>query len=99
MEYIESLLEEYFQKSFELDSATGLKKKDGLLEELLSIEEEICFEASLPISENNRNLFRLIGKNKSQNTYIQESIQNLMRAKTKYIFHTKELMVDLFKAA
>jgi len=99
MEYLESLLEEYYQLSVELDANGGPVVNPRLYDEILSVEDEICFEVALPISEANRQLFRFIDRNKSREIYIQESIQKLSLAKSKYTFHSKDLMLDVFKAA
>jgi hypothetical protein len=99
MEYIESLLDEYYQLSMDLDAVGGPAANQELFEEILSVEEEICWEISVPVSASNRGLIRFFGKESSKEFFIQDSIQKLLRAKAKYSLNTEEAILNLFRAA
>ncbi len=99
MEYIESLLDEYYQLSMDLDAVGGPGANQELFEEISSIEEEICWEISLPVSSSNRGLIRFFNKEATKAFFIQDTIQKLMRAKAKFSFQTEEAILNLFRAA
>ncbi|EMY60078.1 hypothetical protein [Leptospira terpstrae] len=84
MEYIESLLEEYYELSLKLMALGGPGQDGNLYDEILSIEEEICWECSLPASAKNRQLFQFFNPKESMKTNIQNSLQTLGRARTQY---------------
>ncbi|PJZ84240.1 hypothetical protein CH366_15955 [Leptospira harrisiae] len=86
MEYMESLLDEYYDLSLKLKILGGPTNHSELYEEILSIEEEICWESSLPASTKNRQLFQFFDPNESKETYIQNAIQSLERTRTKYFY-------------
>ncbi|MCW7493580.1 hypothetical protein ND861_13100 [Leptospira sp. 2 VSF19] len=86
MEYIESLLEEYYELSESLLALGGPNKDSELYEEILSIEEEICWECSLPASIKNRQLFQFYKQSESRETNIQNALQSLERARSKYFY-------------
>lgn len=86
MEYIESLLEEYYELSETLSALGGPNKNSELYDEILSIEEEICWECSLPASIKNRQLFQLYQTNESKETNIQNALQALDQARSKYFY-------------
>lgn len=99
MEYITSLLEEYYGLSKALDEGTTRLGDAQAIEQLLTIEEEICWEVPLPISEGNRNLFRLIEKEKSISTYVQDSIKKLEEARLQYAYDRRSFNSNLEHAA
>ncbi|TGL87165.1 hypothetical protein EHQ68_11450 [Leptospira congkakensis] len=86
MEYIESLLEEYYDLSLQLAALGGPTNHSELYDEILSIEEEICWECSLPASATNRKLFQFFNQNESKETNIQNSLASLERTRTKYFY-------------
>lgn len=86
MEYIESLLEEYYELSLKLKALGGPGKEADLYDEIMSVEEEICWECSLPASTKNRQLFQFFDQNESKNTNIQKALQSLERARTQYFY-------------
>lgn len=86
MEYIESLLEEYYELSLRLKALGGPGNDSDLYDEIVSIEEEICWECSLPASLKNRQLFQFFDQNESKNTNIQKALQSLERARTQYFY-------------
>lgn len=86
MEYIESLLDEYYELSLKLKAIGGPGKNSEIYDEILSIEEEICFECSLPASAKNRQLFQFFDPKESKETNIQNSLQSLERARTQYFY-------------
>jgi hypothetical protein len=99
MEYVQSLLDEYYDLSQKLETLGGPEKDANLHDEILSVEEEICWEFSLPASTGNRSLFRFIDKKESKQSYIQNALETLVRAKAKYFFHSEASVAALFKAA
>ncbi|MCG6153366.1 hypothetical protein [Leptospira bandrabouensis] len=86
MEYIESLLEEYYELSEALLALGGPNKDSDLYDEILSIEEEICWECSLPASIKNRQLFQFYKPSESRETNIQNAIHSLEQARSKYFY-------------
>ncbi|TGL45642.1 hypothetical protein [Leptospira perdikensis] len=86
MEYIESLLDEYYDLSLKLAALGGPTNHSELYDEILSIEEEICWECSLPASAKNRQLFQFFNPNESKETNIQNSLQSLERTRAKYFY-------------
>ncbi|XDD45559.1 hypothetical protein AB3N60_12690 [Leptospira sp. WS39.C2] len=100
MEYVESLLEEYFEvsKTIELDKEKSFKNQEWL-ESILAIEEEICWEFSVPPTNKFRDLFRLIPNEVSKEDYVSTSIKNLSREKARYFYRPNETIFDQFKAA
>lgn len=100
MEYVESLLEEYFDGSRVLEMGNGKTfGNEDALEGLLAIEEEICWEFNVPPTLKFRDLFRLIPMGISKEEYIQTSIQNLSREKTRYFYKPNATVFEIFKAA
>ncbi|EOQ87186.1 hypothetical protein LEP1GSC202_2609 [Leptospira yanagawae serovar Saopaulo str. Sao Paulo = ATCC 700523] len=98
MDYVESLLEEYFDASKFAEMETYPQNKE-LLESLLAIEEEICWEFNVPPTLKFRDLFRLIPMGITKEEYIQTSIQNLSREKTRYYYQPNKTVFETFKAA
>ncbi|MCW7468135.1 hypothetical protein [Leptospira kanakyensis] len=86
MEYMESLLDEYYDLSLKLTGLGGPANDSELYFELLFIEEEICWEFSLPASAKNRQLFQFFDPKNSKETNIQLAIQSLERTRTKYFY-------------
>ncbi|PJZ44926.1 hypothetical protein EHQ30_01115 [Leptospira brenneri] len=86
MEYIESLLDEYYELSLKLATLGGPAQDSDLYDEILSIEEEICWESSLPASAKNRQLFQFFDPKESKETNIKNAVQSLERTRTKYFY-------------
>ncbi|TGL62950.1 hypothetical protein EHQ58_02025 [Leptospira ognonensis] len=99
MEYVESLLEEYYGLSLAFEEGTQSLGNSEAIEQLLAIEEEICWEVSLPVSESNRNLFRLIGKGKTITKYVNESLEKLEMARLQYAYDRRAFASKFVKAA
>jgi hypothetical protein len=99
MEYAESLLTEYFEVSSRLTENGGPESQPKLLLELLSLEEEICFEYSLPASQKNRNIFRIIKKGETQILYVTRSMETLQTERTRYFFKPERNFWDAVRAA
>ncbi|TGM74041.1 hypothetical protein EHR01_11025 [Leptospira mtsangambouensis] len=94
MEYMESLLEEYYDLSLQLVTLGGPTEHSELYEEILSIEEEICWESSLPASAKNRQLFQFVSSKEPKETYIQNALQSLERTRTKYFYKPEKPFVQ-----
>lgn len=94
MEYMESLLEEYYDLSLQLVTLGGPTEHSELYEEILSIEEEICWESSLPASAKNRQLFQFVSSKEPKETYIQNALQSLERTRTKYFYKQEKPFVQ-----
>ncbi|MBM9590996.1 hypothetical protein JWG41_11100 [Leptospira sp. 201903075] len=94
MEYIESLLDEYYELSQKLGALGGPGQNSDLYDEILSIEEEICFECSLPASAKNRQLFQFFNPKESKESNIQTSVQSLERARTKYFYKPEKSFLE-----
>ncbi|EKJ87789.1 hypothetical protein CLV96_3517 [Leptospira meyeri] len=94
MEYMESLLDEYYDLSLKLVTLGGPTNHSELYEEILSIEEEICWESSLPASAKNRRLFQFVNPKEPKETYIQNALQSLERTRTKYFYKPEKPFVQ-----
>lgn len=94
MEYMESLLDEYYDLSLQLVTLGGPTEHSELYEEILSIEEEICWESSLPASAKNRQLFQFVSSKEPKETYIQNALQSLERTRTKYFYKPEKPFVQ-----
>lgn len=100
MEYVESLLEEYFDVSKQMENRTiAIGETEDYLESLLAIEEEICWEFNVPPTRKFRDLFRLIPNGMTKENYVTTSVQTLSREKARYFYRPSEFDFDLFKAA
>ncbi|MCW7463413.1 hypothetical protein [Leptospira limi] len=100
MDYVESLLEEYFDVSKQMESKTNADgDMEDHLESLLAIEEEICWEFNVPPTHKFRDLFRLIPKGMTKENYVTTSVQNLSREKARYYYRPGVRAFDQFKAA
>ncbi|EOQ97803.1 hypothetical protein LEP1GSC195_0262 [Leptospira wolbachii serovar Codice str. CDC] len=99
MEYIESLLDEYFDLSQTLGNLGGPEKAIELYDGLLGLEEEICWECSLPASTKYRGLFRMIPKDVSKEDYIKTAVQTLSREKARFFYSPNNGLFETFKAA
>ncbi|TGM43965.1 hypothetical protein EHQ92_14775 [Leptospira biflexa] len=93
MDYVESLLEEYF------DVSQTLQLGQEWLESLLAIEEEICWEFNVPTTNKFRDLFRLIPSGISKENYVATSIQILSREKARYYYKPNHTVYHQSKAA
>ncbi|WP_244310086.1 hypothetical protein [Leptospira mtsangambouensis] len=91
---MESLLEEYYDLSLQLVTLGGPTEHSELYEEILSIEEEICWESSLPASAKNRQLFQFVSSKEPKETYIQNALQSLERTRTKYFYKPEKPFVQ-----
>lgn len=98
MEYAESLLTEYYELSEELKTRAN-ETQTNLIDELFSLEEEICFEFSLPATEKNRALFRMIGNGESQSEYTNRALRTLITERTRYFYKPGTSFWDAVKAA
>ncbi|TGK88303.1 hypothetical protein EHQ23_05570 [Leptospira bourretii] len=94
MEYMESLLDEYYDLSLKLVTLGGPTNHPELYEEILSIEEEICWESSLPASTKNRQLFQFVSPKEPKETYIKNALQSLERTRTKYFYKPEKPFVQ-----
>ncbi|MBL0953157.1 MAG: hypothetical protein IBJ01_00130 [Leptospira sp.] len=100
MDYVESLLEEYFDVSKQMEDRTNaIRESENDLESLLAIEEEICWEFNVPPTHKFRDLFRLIPNGITKENYVTTSVQNLSREKARYYYKPSEFSFDQFKAA
>ncbi|MCZ8341740.1 MAG: hypothetical protein O9301_01800 [Leptospira sp.] len=98
MEYAESLLTEYFELSEELKTRAN-EIQTNLIDELFSLEEEICFEFSLPATEKNRGLFRMIGNGETRSEYTKRALCILSTERTRYFYKPGSNFWDAVKAA
>ena len=89
MEYAESLLEEYFETSQKLQNFGGPCQNPNLFDELTALEEEICWEFSLPASPKHCQLFQWTQQFASKQSYIEISLETLRREKTKFFYNAK----------
>lgn len=99
MEYAESLLTEYFEISSQLSENGGPESQPNVLFELLNLEEEICFEFSLPATQKNRGLFRIIGKEETKNKFVTRAMDTLRTERTRYFFKPDRSFWDSVRAA
>ncbi|XDD41950.1 hypothetical protein AB3N58_11655 [Leptospira sp. WS60.C2] len=100
MDYVESLLEEYFEISQTIKWENDTKSAPSeLMETLLSIEEEICWEFNVPPTNKYRDLFRWIPDSTTKQNYVQTSMQNLSREKARYFYKPNQSFLEGFKAA
>ncbi len=100
MDYVESLLEEYFEisKTLQWEKET-ISEPGELMETLLSIEEEICWEFNVPPTNKYRDLFRWVQEPMTKQEYVQTSIQNLSREKARYFYQPNQSFFEDYKAA
>lgn len=100
MDYVESLLEEYFDvsRTVELEKESNGRNREWI-ECLLAIEEEICWEFNVPPTNKFRDLFRLIPKEISKENYVSTSIKTLSREKARYFYRPNESFFNQSKAA
>ncbi|MDF3818408.1 hypothetical protein P3G55_00770 [Leptospira sp. 96542] len=95
MEYAESLLEEYYDLSENLRNQGNHEQEPNLFDTLSAMEEEICWEFSLPASPKNRQLFQMTSQFPSKLTYLKNTLQTLEREKIKF-FYTRTADSDFW---